>query len=94
MDKALEHYQLAISVVEAQGRVATVGLLTYKEFRGNGLSIRYFPSSGTLELWHQRKVLVVHRLEGRPCIVRYVSGVWEPLLAETAKQNDVARHPR
>ena len=83
-DHALELYRQAVSVVEAKGRSVTVGLLTYREFRGNKLSIRYFPSSGTLELWHKRKVLVVHRREGKPRMVRYVTGQWESLLEQAA----------
>ena len=82
--RALELYRLAITFLEAKGSLATVGLLTYRAFKGNGLSIRYFPSSGTLELWHKCKVLVVHRREGEPRIVRYVAGEWEGLLKEMA----------
>jgi hypothetical protein len=84
--RALELYRRAVSLVEAQGRLATVGLLTYREFRGNGLSVRYFPSSGTLEVWHNDKVLVVHRREGKPRMVRYVTGGWEGLLNEAANE--------
>jgi hypothetical protein len=82
--RALELYRQAVSLVEAKGRLGIVGLLTYREFRGNGLSIRYFPSSGTLELWHKLKVLVVHRREGKPRMVRYLTGEWEGLLKEAA----------
>jgi hypothetical protein len=82
--RALELYRRAVSLVEAKGRLVTVGLLTYKEFRGNGVSLRYFPNSGTLELWHKRKVLVVHRREGEPRMVRYLTGAWESLLEEAA----------
>jgi hypothetical protein len=84
--RALELYRLAVSLVEASGRFVTVGLLTYREYRAEGLSIRYFPSSGTLELWHKRKVLVVHRREGAPRMVRYLTGAWEGLLEKAAKQ--------
>jgi hypothetical protein len=54
--RALELYQLAQTLADAKGRLVTVGLLTYKEYRGEGLSIRYFPSTGHLEVWHKRKV--------------------------------------
>jgi len=54
--RALELYQLAQSLAEAEGRLVTVGLLTYKEYRQEALSIRYFPSTGHLEVWHKRKV--------------------------------------
>jgi hypothetical protein len=82
--RALELYRKAMAVIEGNGRLVTVGLLTYQEFRGNDLSIRHFPSSGTLELWHKKKVLVVHRREGKPRMVRYVTGGWEDLLEKTA----------
>lgn len=77
-------YQLAVSLAEAKGRFVTVGLLTYREFRGKGPIIRYFPFSGTLEVWHERKVLVVHRIEGKPHIVRYLPGLWEEALEDAA----------
>lgn len=62
--RALELYQLAQSVVDAYGHLVTVGLMAYKEYRGEGLSIRYWPSTGHLEVWHKRKVLAVNREYG------------------------------
>ncbi len=62
--RALELYQLAQSVAEAKGRLVTVGLMTYREHRQEALSICYFPSTGHLEVWHNRKVLNVNREHG------------------------------
>lgn len=53
--RALELYQFAQLLADAKGRLS-VGLLTYKEYRQEALSIRYFPSTGHLEVWHGRKV--------------------------------------
>ena len=85
--RALELYQLAQSLAEAEGRLVTVGLLTYKEYRQEALSIRYFPSTGHLEVWHGRKVLNVNREYGSLKVRRYVPGDWEAVLEEaSAKQ--------
>ena len=54
--RALELYQLAQSVIDAKGRLVSVGLVAYKEHRQEPLSIRYWPSTGHLEVWHKRKV--------------------------------------
>lgn len=83
--RALELYRLALSIADAKGRLAIVGVVSYKEFRGKALSIRYFPISGTLELWHQRKVLVVYRIEGEPQVVRYLPGSWEKTLEDMGR---------
>ncbi len=54
--RALELYQLALSIADAKGRVVVVGLMAYKEYRGEGLSIRYFPSTGHLGAHGQPRV--------------------------------------
>ncbi len=83
--RALELYRLAVSLVEAKGHFETVGVLTYKEFRGEGLAIRYFPGSGTLELWHKCRVLLVNRYDGELWVRQYLPGKWESLLGEAAQ---------
>ena len=83
--RALELYQLAQSLAEAEGRLVTVGLLTYKEYRQEPLSIRYFPSTGHLEVWHGRKVLNVNREYGQLKVRHYAPGEWEKQLEEVAK---------
>jgi hypothetical protein len=55
--RALELYELARSVVEAKGRVVTVGVLAYKEYRQGELGIRFWPSTRHLEIWQKRIVL-------------------------------------
>jgi hypothetical protein len=84
--RALELYQLAQSLADAKGRLVTVGLLTYKEYRQEPLSIRYFPSTGHLEVWHGRKVLNVNREYGSLKVRRYVPGEWDVALEEAARK--------
>lgn len=83
--RALELYQVAQSVVDAQGHLVTVGLMTYKECRREGLSIRYWPSTGHLEVWHKRKVLAVNREYGSLKVRHYVPGEWEVALQDAAR---------
>ncbi len=78
--RALELYQLAQLLADAKGRLVTVGLLTYKEYRQEALSIRYFPSTGHLEVWHGRKVLNVNREYGQLKVRHYAPGGWEAVL--------------
>jgi hypothetical protein len=40
--RALELYQLALSLVEAKGRLVTVGLDAYKKYRGTWITVRHF----------------------------------------------------
>ena len=82
--RALELYQRALSIVDAKGHLLTVGLLTYKEYRQEALSIRYFPSTGHLEVWHGRKVLNVNREYGQLKVRHYVRGDWEAALEEAS----------
>ncbi len=82
--RALELYQLAQSIAETKGRLVTVGLMTYREYRQEPLSVRYFPSTDHLEVWHNRKVLKVNREHGDLKVRRYVPGEWEALLKEAA----------
>ncbi len=84
--QALELYQLAQSVVDAKGRIVVVGLMAYKEYRGQGIAIRYWPSTGHLEVWQKHKVLVVNREYGDLNVRRYVPGKWEAMLEEAGKR--------
>jgi len=43
--RALELYRMARSVVDTQGRFVSVGVLTFKEYRLDDLSIRFWPST-------------------------------------------------
>ena len=82
--RALELYELAQSVLDAKGRFIGVGVLAYKEYRQEHLSIRYWPSTGHLEVWHKRKVLAVNREYGRLTVRHFVPGEWERVLEEAA----------
>ena len=83
--RALELYQTALSLVDAKGRLVTVGLVAYMEYRGEGLSIRYYPSSGHLEVWHKRKMLAVNKHGGVLAVRHYVPGPWEEALEDAAR---------
>ncbi len=83
--RALELYQLALSIADAKGRLLNVGLVAYKEYRDTWLSVRYWPSTGHLEVWHRRKVLAVNREYGELKVRHYVRGQWEAALEEAAK---------
>ena len=76
--RALELYELAQSVLDTKGRFVGVGVLAYKEYRQEHLSIRYWPSTGHIEVWHKRKVLAVNREHGQLKVRHYVpaSGNW------------------
>jgi hypothetical protein len=82
--RALELYELAQSVLDARGRFVSVGLIAYKEYRQGELSIRYWPSTGHLEVWHKRKVLAVNRAHGQLDVRHYVPGAWEKVLKDAA----------
>jgi hypothetical protein len=82
--RALELYQLAQSVVDAKGRIVVVGLMAYKEYRGRGIAICNWPSTGHREVWQKHKVLVVNREHGDLNVRRYVSGKWEGMHEEVA----------
>ena len=83
--RALELYELARSVVDAKGRVVSVGVLAYKEHRQEELTIRFWPSTRHLEIWQKRKVLVVNYEYGRLTVRRYVPGEWEAELEDVAE---------
>jgi hypothetical protein len=83
--RALELYELAQSVVDAKGHSVGVGVLTYKEYRQEELTIRCWPSTGHLEVWQKRKVLSVNREYGQLMVRRYVPGKWEAVLEGVAE---------
>jgi hypothetical protein len=85
--RALELYRLARSVVE-KGRFVSVGILTYQEYKLGELSIRHWPSTGHLEVWHKRKVLSVNREHGQLMVRHYVPGEWEKVIQDAAGKGD------
>jgi hypothetical protein len=82
--RALELYELALSVVEAKGVVVTVGLMTYREYRAGRLTIIYLPTSGHLDMWYGRKVLTINRRNETLRVDHYSPGDWEEELEEAA----------
>jgi hypothetical protein len=85
-ERALELYRLALKVVEAKGRFVSVGLVAYKEYRGQNFGITYLPSTQHLDVWHRRKVLAVNRQQGELRVVSYWPGEWEDELEAEAGQ--------
>jgi hypothetical protein len=83
--RALELHELARSVVEAKGQSVSVGVLAYKEYRQDELSIRLWPSTRHLEVWQKRKVLVVNYEYGQLRVRRYAPGKWEAVLEGVAE---------
>jgi hypothetical protein len=83
--RPLELYELARSVVEAKGRVVTVGVLPYKECKLDELSIRFWPSTRHLEVWQKHKLLAVNYEYGQLTVRRYVPGAWEAVLEDVAE---------
>ncbi len=61
-----------------------VGLIAYREYRGEGISIRYWPSPGQVEVWQKRKVLAVNREHDQLKVRHFVPGEWEAVLEEAA----------
>ncbi len=80
--RAFVLYERAKSVAEAKGRPINFGLTTMTEFRDQGLTIHYIPSSGHLDVWYRRKVLTINRTNGAMKVCRYSPGEWEVLLLE------------
>jgi len=75
--RALELYQLALSLVEAKGARVSVGQATLQEYRTDVLIVRHHPSLGWLEVWATGKVLAVRRHNQSPHVTRYKPGPWE-----------------
>jgi len=83
--RALQLYELALSLVEAQGAFVAVGLTRLKEHRAGSLLVRYQPTLGWLEVWAAGKVLSVKRQNETFRVTRYRPGYWEEELEAAAK---------
>jgi hypothetical protein len=91
--RALQLYTSALALVEAKGAFQSVGLIRIKEYRARGLSLRYQPTIGWLDVWSIRKVLSVKQWNGTLRIIRYVPGPWEEELKKLAEQSAVSLKP-
>jgi hypothetical protein len=78
--RALQMYELALSLVEAKGTLVPVGFGTVMEYRTERMTIHYLPKSGHMDLWSGRKVLMIERRSGSVHVTRYIPGDWEPEL--------------
>ena len=72
-------YTIALSLVEAQGRFFTVGVMTFKEYRAGKLSV-VLMSDGNLDIWYRHKVLSFRKPLG---VTLYKRGRWEEELEAT-----------
>jgi hypothetical protein len=75
--RALESYELALSLVEANGVSLTLGASTLKEYRVGNIIIHYLPKLCHLDIWRRRKVLTIDKWGGTLQVTRYVPGYWE-----------------
>jgi hypothetical protein len=89
--RALELYELALSVVEAKGVIVAVGLTPYREYRAGTLTIIYLPTSGHLDVWFRRKVLTINRRDETLKVDYYSPGEWEEQLEEAAAKLRASR---
>jgi hypothetical protein len=80
--RALELYELALSLVEAKG--TPVSGSTLVEYRAGNLTIHYSAKTGHLEVWHLRKVLTVKRLPRSLMVTHFTPGEWENELEAAA----------
>jgi hypothetical protein len=80
--RALELYELSLSLVEAKG--VLVSGSTLKEYRTGNLNIHYLPKTGHLEVWYLRKVLMVNRVRRTLKVTHYTPGEWEENLEAAA----------
>jgi hypothetical protein len=86
--RALQLYELALSVVEAKGVPVSIGLIALREYRAASLTIHYLPKSGHLDLWYRRKVLTINRGGGGTVrVTHYVPGEWEEELEAAATKS-------
>jgi hypothetical protein len=81
--RALELYQLALSLVETKG--TPVSGSTLVECRAGNLTIHYSAKTGHLEVWYLRKVLTVNRLPRSLKVTHYTPGEWEDELEAAAR---------
>jgi hypothetical protein len=80
--RALELYELALSLVETKG--TPVSGSTLVECRAGTLTIHYSAKTGHLEVWHLSKVLTVNRLPRSLKVTHYTPGEWEQELEAAA----------
>ena len=86
--RALQLYELALSLVEAKGVLVTVGVTTFKEYRTGSLTIHYLPSLGRLDVWSRRKVLTIDKLGGKVRVTGFNPGEdWEDELEVAAAES-------
>ena len=85
--RALELYELALSLVEANGALVPIGFGKVVEYRAGSLTINYLPKSGHLDVWYSRKVLTIERWGVTLRVTRYVPGYWEDELEEAAAKS-------
>ena len=85
IERALQLYRLALSVVRAKGITLLEGPTTLLQYRYGRLTILYRPSDGWLDVWFVYKVLSVERFGGEPRLIHYAPGIWETRLVEAAK---------
>ena len=83
--RALEMYEIALSLVEARGVLVSVGLTSPKEYRVESLIVRYQPKPGWLEVWSVGKVLSVKRHNEALRVHRYRPSSWEQELIAAAQ---------
>jgi len=83
--RALELYQLALSLVEARGERVSVGQTALQEYRTDVLIVRHHPALGWLEVWAVGKVLAVRRHNQSPQVTRYRPGPWETEIEAAGK---------
>ena len=84
--RALEMYQLALSLVEADGVPLALGVTPFKEYRTETLTIHYLPKWGHMEVWSGRKVVTIERYGGNLRVIRYSPGEWEDELEAVASR--------
>jgi hypothetical protein len=90
--RALELYQLTQSVVDAKGHFVSVGLIAYKEYGQEELSIRCWPSTGHLELMRRGKTLLPMMLPWLPRLPKlYGHGQISPHLSTDRTGQDMER---
>ena len=83
-ERALHRYAQALSLVEAKGKLITIGVTTFKEYKTATLTVRFMPTRNRLDVWDRRKVLTVDRLYGSLKVITYTRGAWEDELEEAA----------
>jgi hypothetical protein len=81
--RALELYEVALSLIEATG--TPVSASTLVACRAGYLTIHHSAKTGHLEVWHLSKVLTVNRVRRTLKVTYYAPGEWEDELEAAAK---------